>query len=79
MTTNYHPDPARESVHELTTAKFREMETFIESLVGPSRERSMAITKVQEGRMWANAAVAAAFTAAAELADSPQGTVVGAS
>lgn len=56
----YHPvaGDAQRSVYEDNRARAIEMYNYIESIGGPSREKSLALTALQEMLMWLNAHVA---------------------
>jgi hypothetical protein len=56
----YHPPVGEQpTIYSLIRQQGREFATAINALVGAdSRELSLAITKIEEAVMWANAAVA---------------------
>ena len=55
----YHnPKPGQTGVYEELRDKGRELADKIAAQCPPSRERSLAITKVEEAIMWANASIA---------------------
>lgn len=55
----YHPpkgdQPER---YEAIRGKCRELAELVSELCPPSRERSLAFTKIEEASMWANASIA---------------------
>lgn len=57
----YHP-PKGDQVQRYETIRAEAMRfaEYIDALAAPSRERSLAMTKLEESVMWANAAVARA-------------------
>lgn len=55
----YHaPNGDKVVRHELVREKCKELAYEVEKLCPHSRERSLAITKIEEAMMWANAAIA---------------------
>lgn len=55
----YHaPTPEKIEKHEEVRAKCKELALYIEATVPTSRECSLAITKLEEVMMWANAGIA---------------------
>lgn len=55
----YHPPKGDQAErYERLRAKARELSEAINDLCPDSREKSTALTKVQESCMWANAAIA---------------------
>jgi len=56
----YHPpkDPNQIKKFEDLRAKAKELAIFTFELCPDSRERSLALTKLEEAVMWANAAIA---------------------
>jgi hypothetical protein len=57
---DYHP-PVRESIkskHERVRDISKQYADFLNSWVPPGRELSLAITKIEEAMMWANAGIA---------------------
>ena len=55
----YHaPSPEKVMKHEIVRNKCKELALFILENCPPGRERALAITKIEEAMMWANAAVA---------------------
>ena len=55
----YHaPDPDRARRHETVRARCRELAAFIDELVPDGREKSLAITHLEDTMMWVNAAIA---------------------
>lgn len=51
------PDPDKEPVFEEVSLVIATVYTTMEKYLPDSREKSLAITKLQEARMWANAAI----------------------
>ena len=57
----YHaPDEERIERHEAIRARHRHLAREIVALVPPGREQSLALTSLEESRMWANAGIARA-------------------
>ncbi len=55
----YHPPrEGQPDVYEQLRAKGRELAELIDVLAPSSRERSLALTNIEQAIMWANAAVA---------------------
>lgn len=55
----YHPpSEAGAARHELLSAKFIELARMVEDTCPDGREKSLVFTKLEEGKMWASAAVA---------------------
>lgn len=55
----YHaPKPGQPEKYEAIREKAKEFAYLIEELAPNSRERSVALTKLEESMMWANAAIA---------------------
>lgn len=55
----YHsPQPDQETRYRRIRAEGREFARTVLRNVPPSRERSLALTKIEEAVMWANAAIA---------------------
>lgn len=55
----YHaPQPGQPEKYEAIRAKAKELAYVIEELAPNSREKSLAMTKLEESVMWANASVA---------------------
>lgn len=56
----YHPPltPERRTAHEDIRAFSLTLASHIDELCPEGREKSLAITKVEEAMMWANAAIA---------------------
>lgn len=55
----YHaPREGQPQKYEALRAKARELAEMIGELCPDSREKSLAVTKVEEGVMWANASIA---------------------
>ena len=55
---HHAPDADAITCHESVRAAAREMTVRVLSVAEPSRERSLALTKIEEAMMWANAAIA---------------------
>jgi hypothetical protein len=55
----FHPATIKTGpVHDLVRSKHRDLAEWVYEMVPDSRERSLALTALQEAMMWANAAVA---------------------
>ena len=55
----YHaPKPGQPEKYTAIRAKAKELAEMIVELVPESREQSLALTKIEEGVMWANAGIA---------------------
>lgn len=55
----YHtPKEGRPEKHELLRAKAKELAYLIDELCPNSREKSLAMTKLEESSMWADASIA---------------------
>lgn len=55
----YHaPQPGQPEKYQAIREKAKELAYLITELVPPSREQSLAITKLEEASMWANAGIA---------------------
>ena len=55
----YHaPLPGQPEKYELIRGKAKELAYLIEEICPESRERSLAMTKLEETVMWANASIA---------------------
>ena len=55
----YHPpQPDQIPKFEQLRNKAKELALLVEELVPDSREKSLALTKIEESNMWANAAIA---------------------
>ena len=55
----YHaPKQGQEERYKLIRSKAHELADLISSSCPPSRERSLAFTKLEESVMWANASIA---------------------
>lgn len=57
---SYHPvaSVAQQRVYEENRETFMEVFDYIESIPGASREKSLALTQLQDALMWLNAHVA---------------------
>ncbi|SLJ40239.1 Uncharacterised protein [Mycobacteroides abscessus subsp. abscessus] len=56
---NYHrPDPEQVTSHETIRGKCREPAHDLDTILPPGREKSVALTKLEEVLMWGNAAIA---------------------
>jgi hypothetical protein len=56
--TYHQPNTDQRERYERIRAKAKELAELVVELVPPSRERSLALTKLEEMVMWANAGVA---------------------
>ncbi|MCK5479645.1 MAG: hypothetical protein KAJ06_00810 [Gammaproteobacteria bacterium] len=56
--TYLEPDETRTIIHEALRMRAHSMAYSIVTNAPPCRERSLAITKIEEALMWANAALA---------------------
>lgn len=58
----FHPvkDPAQGEVYSLVRAKAKEFANFVDSVAPDGREKSLAITHIEESVFWTNAAIARA-------------------
>ena len=56
--TYHKPEGDRIGRYEEIRAKAKELAYLIDGLCLPSRERSLAMTKLEEAVMWANASIA---------------------
>lgn len=57
----YHPpSPNRVALHEDLRKAFRELAHVCNEVLPEGREKSLALTQLQDGLMWANAAIACA-------------------
>ena len=56
--TYHEPEGDRIGRHEEIRAKGREFAELIDGLCLPGREMSLAMTKIEEAVMWANASIA---------------------
>ena len=55
----YHaPTPEQVERYTALRSKCKELAEMVHELCPPSRERSLAFTKIEEASMWANAAIA---------------------
>lgn len=55
----YHaPQPGQPEKYQAIREKAKELAYLIVDLVPPSREQSLALTKLEEVSMWANAGIA---------------------
>ena len=55
----YHkPDDVKIETHQNLREEFLDLSIFVHEICPPSRERSLAITKLEEALFWANASVA---------------------
>jgi hypothetical protein len=57
---DYHKpaDPQTVQDHEEVRAKAKDLAVVLNRLVPPGREHALAITKLEEAMMWANAGIA---------------------
>lgn len=56
---NHHaPDAMRVEAHQTMRGAFKTSAQYLMMNVAPSRERSLALTKLEEAMFWANAAIA---------------------
>lgn len=66
---DYHrPDAERVISHESVRGKCRDLAHDLDTILPPGREKSLALTKLEEVLMWSNAAIA-------RTAPQPVGTV----
>lgn len=57
----YHaPPPNRVRLHEDLRSAFRELAHVLNETLPEGREKSLALTQLQDGLMWANASIACA-------------------
>lgn len=63
---DYHAPPDQETKdrHAMIRGTFRDLAMVVVTMTPPSREQSLAITKLEEAMMWANAAIARNHSAA---------------
>lgn len=54
----HQPDEEKAKKHDEIREKHREVAQFVRRTCPDCRERSLAITKLEEASMWANAAIA---------------------
>lgn len=55
----YHkPQGSQEGIYQTIRSNAQQFTSVIEQLVPDSREKALALTKIEEAMMWANAAVA---------------------
>jgi hypothetical protein len=55
----YHvPDDQKKIVHEHVRAKLLEFALWLNEEIGDCREKSLAVTSLEDAMMWANAAIA---------------------
>lgn len=56
---NYHePDESRATRHEMVRSAMKQAAYVVLDTTLPGREQSLALTKLEEAMMWANAAIA---------------------
>ncbi|MBE5453488.1 hypothetical protein E3G52_000352 [Mycobacteroides abscessus] len=56
---NYHrPSEAKVEVHQGVRTWCRSLAHHLDAVLPPSREKALAMTKLEEALMWANAAIA---------------------
>lgn len=56
--TYHEPQPGQPEKYEAIREKAKELAYLIDELVPDSREKSLAMTKLEECSMWANAGIA---------------------
>ena len=56
--TYHHPKEGQPEKYEALRSKAKELACLIDELCPDSREKSLAMTKLEEASMWANASVA---------------------
>lgn len=56
--TCHPPKPGQPEMYEAIRDKGHELAALIAKTAPPSREQSLALTKIEEAVMWANAAIA---------------------
>ena len=54
----YAPDDAKRAKHELAREVYKDLGNFIADAIPESREKSLAVTALEESMFWANAALA---------------------
>lgn len=56
----FHPatSPTRGAEHDAVRTRCGDLAAFLNEVVPEGREKSLAVTKVEEAMMWANAAIA---------------------
>jgi hypothetical protein len=56
---NFHPaDAEKAKKHETIRAECKQLAATVKTMVPPGREQALAITKIEEAMMWANAGLA---------------------
>ena len=67
----FHPaNDITKLLHERTRSRFKELAVWVATTVPDGREKSLALTALQEAAMWTNAAIACNL---AELEESTSG------
>jgi predicted alpha/beta superfamily hydrolase len=56
--TYHEPSGAKVELHQQARGFGKEFATFLDTVMLPSREKSLALTKIEEAVMWANAGIA---------------------
>lgn len=56
--TYHEPTEEKAPKYVAIRAKARELDDLVRELAPPGREQSLALTKIEEATMWANAAIA---------------------
>jgi hypothetical protein len=55
---SHPPDSARRAEHEIATTRIRELALYLNQTLPEGREKSLAITHLEEVMFWSNAGIA---------------------